>query len=113
VVGALCPVHQYVRVGKHSYIGGGTTITQNVMPFAKVCAVRDVHAYGANAIGLERRGFSKERVQAIRKAFRILLAAKLNTSQALDRIEREVDETEDVRLLMDFIRSSSERGIVK
>jgi UDP-N-acetylglucosamine acyltransferase len=112
VVGALCPVHQYVRIGRHSYIGGGSTITQNVMPFSKVCAVRDVHAYGANAVGLERRGFSKERVQAIRKAFRILLAAKLNTTQALERIEREVEQTDDVRLVAEFIRSS-ERGIVK
>ena len=67
------------------------------MPFAKTCAVRDVHAYGANSIGLERRGFSKERVQAIQRAFRVLLAAKLNTTQALERIEREVEQTEDVK----------------
>ena len=112
VVGALSPVHQFVTIGKHAYIGGGTTITQNVMPFAKACAVRDVHAYGANAIGLERRGFSKERVKAIQRAFRVLLAAKLNTTQALERIEREVEQTEDVKLLVEFIRKS-ERGIVK
>ncbi len=112
VVGALCPVHQFVRVGAHSYIGGGTTITQDVMPFAKTSAVRDVHAYGANSVGLERRGFSKERVRAIRNAFRVLLAAKLNTTQALERIEREVEQTEDVRMLVEFIRSS-ERGILK
>jgi UDP-N-acetylglucosamine acyltransferase len=112
VVGALCPVHQFVTIGAHSYVGGGTTITQNVMPFAKACAVRDVHAYGANAIGLERRGFSKERVRAIQRAFRVLLAAKLNTTQALERIEREVEQTEDVRLLVEFIRRS-ERGVVK
>ena len=112
VVGALCPVHQFVRVGAHSYIGGGTTITQNVMPFAKTSAVRDVHAYGANSVGLERRGFSKERVHAIKNAFRVLLAAKLNTTQALERIEREVEQTEDVKMLVEFIRSS-ERGILK
>jgi UDP-N-acetylglucosamine acyltransferase len=112
VVGALSPVHQFVRIGKHSYIGGATTITQDVMPFAKTCAVRDVHAYGANAIGLERRGFSKERVRAIQRAFRVLLAAKLNTTQALERIEREVEQTEDVKLLVEFIRSS-ERGVLK
>jgi UDP-N-acetylglucosamine acyltransferase len=112
VVGALCPVHQFVRVGAHSYIGGGTTITQDVMPFAKTCAVRDVHAYGANSVGLERRGFSKERVRAIKNAFRVLLAAKLNTSQALERIEREVEQTDDVRTLVEFIRTS-ERGIAK
>ena len=112
VVGALCPVHQFVRVGAHSYIGGGTTITQNVMPFAKTSAVRDVHAYGANSVGLERRGFSKERVHAIKNAFRVLLAAKLNTTQALERIEREVEQTEDVKMLVEFIRSSK-RGILK
>ena len=112
VVGALCPVHQFVRVGAHSYIGGGTTITQDVMPFAKTSAVRDVHAYGANSVGLERRGFSRERVRAIKSAFRVLLAAKLNTTQALERIEREVEQTEDVKLLVQFIRTS-ERGIVK
>jgi UDP-N-acetylglucosamine acyltransferase len=112
VVGALCPVHQFVTVGAHSYIGGGTTITQDVMPFAKTSAVRDVHAYGANSIGLERRGFSKERVRAIQRAFRVLLAAKLNTTQALERIEAEIEQTDDVRQLVEFIRKS-ERGVVK
>lgn len=112
VVGALCPVHQFVTIGAHSYVGGGTTITQNVMPFSKTCAVRDVHAYGANSVGLERRGFSKERVQQIKRAFRILLASKLNTTQALERIERECEWTEDVKLLVEFIRKS-ERGVLK
>jgi UDP-N-acetylglucosamine acyltransferase len=112
VVGALSPIHQFVRIGAHAYVGGGTVVTQNVMPFAKTCAVRDVHAYGANAIGLERRGFSKERVRAIQRAFRVLLAAKLNTTQALERIEREVEQTEDVKMLVEFIRKS-ERGVLK
>jgi UDP-N-acetylglucosamine acyltransferase len=109
---ALAPIHQFVRVGAHAYIGGGTVITQDVMPFSKTSAARDVHAYGANSIGLERRGFSKERVQAIQRAFRILLAAKLNTTQALERIEREVEQTEDVKELVEFIRKS-ERGVLK
>lgn len=112
VVGALCPVHQFVRIGAHSYIGGGTTITQNVLPFSKTSAVREVHAYGANAVGLERRGFSKERVRAIQHAFRILLAAKLNTSQAIERLRSEGNLTEDVESLISFIESS-ERGILK
>jgi UDP-N-acetylglucosamine acyltransferase len=112
VVGALSPIHQFVTIGAHSYIGGGTTITQNVMPFSKTCAVRDVHAYGANSIGLERRGFSKERVQAIQRAFRVLLAAKLNTTQALERIESEGEMTDDVKTLVEFIRKS-ERGVLK
>lgn len=112
VVGALCPVHQFVRVGAHSYIGGGTTITQDVLPFSKTSAVRDVHAYGSNAVGLERRGFSKERVRAIQLAFRILIASKLNTTQAIERIRSKGELTEDVKALLDFIESS-ERGILK
>ena len=59
VVGALCPVHQFVRIGAHSYIGGGTTITQDVLPFSMTSAARDTHAYGMNKVGLERRGFSQ------------------------------------------------------
>src|SRR6202044_1322830 len=58
VVGALCPVHQFVRIGAHSYIGGGTTITQSVLPFSMTSAARDTHAYGMSKVGLERRGFS-------------------------------------------------------
>jgi UDP-N-acetylglucosamine acyltransferase len=112
VVGALCPVHQFVRVGAHSYIGGGTTITQDVLPFSKTSAVREVHAYGANAVGLERRGFSKERVKKIQHAFRVLLASKLNTSQAIERIRSQGELGEDVEMLVKFIQSS-ERGILK
>jgi len=112
VVGALCPVHQFVRIGAHSYVGGGTTITQDVLPFSKTSAVREVHAYGANAVGLERRGFSKERVRAIQLAFRTLIASKLNTTQAIERIRSKGGVTEDVEVLLKFIESS-ERGILK
>ena len=112
VVGALCPVHQFVRVGAHSYIGGGTTITQDVLPFSKTSAVREVHAYGANAVGLERRGFSRDRVRAIQLAFRTLIASKLNTTQAIERIRSKGDVTEDVEMLLKFIESS-ERGVLK
>ncbi|HWR35848.1 MAG TPA: acyl-ACP--UDP-N-acetylglucosamine O-acyltransferase [Clostridia bacterium] len=112
VVGALCPVHQFVRVGKHAYIGGGTTITQDVLPFSKTSAVRDVHAYGANYVGLERRGFSSDRVRKIQRAFRILLASKLNTTQAIERIRSNGDLSEEVEMLLRFIESS-ERGVLK
>ncbi len=112
VVGALCPVHQFVRIGAHSYIGGGTTITQDVLPFSKTSSVREVHAFGANSLGLERRGFSKERVRKIQHAFRLLLAAKLNTSQAIARLRSEGELGEDVEMLVRFIETS-ERGILK
>ena len=112
VVGAMCPVHQYVRIGAHSYIGGGTTITKDVLPFSKTVAARDTHAYGLNALGLERRGFSKERIRKIHHAYKVLLASKLNTSQALERLKADSNGGEDVEMLIRFIESS-ERGVIK
>jgi UDP-N-acetylglucosamine acyltransferase len=112
VVGALCPVHQFVRIGAHSYIGGGTTITQSVLPFSMTSAARDTHAYGMNKVGLERRGFSKERIAKIHHAYKILLASKMNTSQALEKLKSEPDHGEDVDMLIRFIESS-ERGVIK
>ena len=112
VVGALCPVHQFVRIGAHSYIGGGTTITQDVLPFSMTSAARETHAYLMNKVGLQRRGFSKERIAKIHHAYKVLLASKMNTSQALERLKSETDRGEDVDMLIRFIEGS-ERGIIK
>ena len=111
-VGALCPVHHFVRIGTHAFIGGGTTITRDVLPFSKTSAERGTHAYGLNAVGLERRGFTKERIRKIHHAYRLLLAAKLNTSQALAKLKAESDRGDDVDLLIQFIEAS-ERGVIK
>jgi UDP-N-acetylglucosamine acyltransferase len=111
-VGALCPVHHFVRIGTHAFVGGGTTITRDVLPFSKTASERGTHAYGLNAIGLERRGFSKERIRKIHHAYKLLLASKLNTTQALEKLKAESDRGEDVDLLMRFIEAS-ERGVVK
>jgi len=112
VVGALCPVHQFVRIGAHSYIGGGTTITQDVLPFSMTSAARDTHAYGMNKVGLERRGFSRERIGKIHHAYKVLLASKMNTSQALEKLKAESDRGEDVERIIQFIEAS-ERGVIK
>jgi UDP-N-acetylglucosamine acyltransferase len=111
-VGALCPVHHFVRIGAHSFIGGGTTVTRDVLPFSKTAAERGTHAYGINAIGLERHGFSKDRIRKIHHAYKLLLASKLNTSQALEKLKSEADRGEDVEMLIRFIEAS-ERGVVK
>jgi UDP-N-acetylglucosamine acyltransferase len=112
VVGALCPVHQFVRIGAHSYIGGGTTITQDVLPFSMTSASRETHAYGMNKVGLQRRGFSKERIAKIHHAYKILLASKMNTSQALEKLKAETNRGEDVDMLIRFVERA-ERGIIK
>jgi len=112
VVGALCPVHQFVRIGAYSYIGGGTTITQDVLPFSLTSARREVHAFGMNSVGLARKGFSKERLRKIHSAFRLLLNSKMNIGEALARLKAENDLGEDVERLLKFVESS-ERGILK
>jgi UDP-N-acetylglucosamine acyltransferase len=112
VVGALCPVHHFVHIGAYAFIGGGTTITRDVLPFSKTSAARDTHAYGLNAIGLARQGFSKERIAKIHHAYKVLLASKLNTSQALGKLKAESDRGEDVEMLIKFIEAS-ERGVIK
>jgi UDP-N-acetylglucosamine acyltransferase len=111
-VGALCPVHHFVRIGAHSFVGGGTTVTRDVLPFSKTVAARDTHAYGLNALGLERCGFSKERIRKIHHAYKILLASKLNTTQALEKLKSEADRGQDVDMLIRFIEAS-ERGVIK
>src|SRR5262249_44875623 len=111
-VGAFCPVHQFVRVGAHSYTGGGTVITRDVLPFSRTSAEREAKAYGVNSIGLQRKGFSKERIQNIQGAFRVLIGSKLNTTQAVEKLKAEGDLGEDVEKLLRFIESST-RGVIK
>jgi UDP-N-acetylglucosamine acyltransferase len=109
-LGAFCPVHQHCVLGTHAFIGGGTIVTQDVLPFSLTAAKRENHAYGINKVGLRRKGLSKERLDRLERAFRLLLAAKLNTSQALEKM-REI-EGEDVAMVVQFIERS-ERGVIK
>jgi UDP-N-acetylglucosamine acyltransferase len=111
-IGAFCPVHQFCRIGRYAYIGASTVITQDVPPFSKVVTERETKSFGINAIGLERRGFSAERLQALKRAYRFLLGSKLNTSQALAEMRKSLGDSADVQELVKFIEGA-ERGIVK
>ena len=111
-VGAFCPVHQFCRLGRYAYIGASTVITQDVPPFSKIVTARETKNYGLNAIGLERREFSAERLQALKQAYRLLLRSRLNTSQALAEMKKTLGDSADVQELIRFIEGA-ERGIVK
>jgi UDP-N-acetylglucosamine acyltransferase len=111
-VGAFCTIHQFCRVGRYAYIGALTAITQDVPPFSKVVQARDVRSFGVNAIGLERHGFSPERIKTIERAYRLLLRSKLNTTQAIERMRATLNGSEDVSELIQFIEGA-ERGLVK
>ena len=111
-VGAFSPVHQFCRIGHYAYVGACTVITQDVPPFSRVVTERETHCYGVNTVGLERRGFDRERLDTIEKAFRLLLRSKLNTSQALEQIRAQLNGSSDIRELVEFIESA-QRGLHK
>lgn len=111
-VGAFSAVHQFCRVGEHAFVGGGSMITQDVMPYAKTVASRDNRSYGINTIGLERKGFSKETVEALQRAYKILIRSKLRADEALQKIEEELGNFPEARYLVEFVRTSK-RGIIR
>jgi UDP-N-acetylglucosamine acyltransferase len=112
VVGAFTGLHQFVRVGRHAMIGGYSVVTQDVLPFATTVSERENRVFGANRIGLERRGFTAVQIEPLQQAMRLLTRAGLNTTQAVERIRAEVAETPEVRELLDFI-TTSQRGFIK
>jgi UDP-N-acetylglucosamine acyltransferase len=112
VVGAGSAIHQFCRIGRHAMIGGYSVVTQDVLPFSTTSGKREIKVYGENKTGLERRGFSAESIEALHKAFRLLSRSKLNTSQALEKIQAEVGTSPEVSELLKFISESS-RGFIK
>jgi UDP-N-acetylglucosamine acyltransferase len=113
VVCAFSLVHQFTRIGQHSYIGANTVITQDVLPFSMVVAPRGTRCYGINSVGLERRGYPPERIKALEQAFRFLLRSKLNTAQAVEKMRGTLTHSTDVLLLIQFIESATGRGLTK
>jgi UDP-N-acetylglucosamine acyltransferase len=111
-VGAFTVVHQFCRVGRYAYIGASSVITQDVPPFSRVVTERETKSYGVNTIGLERKGFSKERLQTLQRAFRLLNRSKLNTTQALAQMRTQLADSPDVQELIRFVETA-ERGIIK
>lgn len=112
VIGASTGVHQFCRIGRHAIIGGYSVITQDVMPFSNTVTEREARVFGANRIGLDRRGFTTDTIEGLQTALRLLTRSGLNTSQAVARIHEEVPQTPEVLELMEFI-ASSERGVIK
>jgi UDP-N-acetylglucosamine acyltransferase len=111
-IGGLSAIHQFCRIGTHAMIGSYSVIKQDVLPYSVTAASHQAEVYGANRIGLERSGYSPEAIEPLQNTFRILTRAGLNTTQALTRIEEEVPQTNEVKELLEFIRTS-QRGFVK
>ncbi len=111
-IGAFSPVHQFCRLGRYAYIGACTVITQDVVPFSLIVTERETRCFGPNTIGLERKGFSAERVKKLQEAFKLLVRSKKNTTQALEEMRERMADSADVKELIAFAETAK-RGIVK
>jgi UDP-N-acetylglucosamine acyltransferase len=110
-VGAYSGVHQFCRIGREAYVGGYSVVVKDALPFALTVG-NHARCYGLNTTGMKRRGYSREVISSLHRAFHLLLSSKLNTSQALEKINEEIREVPEVEALVQFIESS-QRGVVK
>ncbi|RKX20006.1 MAG: acyl-[acyl-carrier-protein]--UDP-N-acetylglucosamine O-acyltransferase [Candidatus Zixiibacteriota bacterium] len=109
IIGGVVPVHQFVKIGAHAMIGGGYRVPQDICPFA-LAGGYPLKIVGLNRVGLSRRGFRTETLQILQKAFKILFFSGLNRTQAVERIKAELEQIDEIRLILDFIKNST-RGI--
>ena len=110
-LGAYAGIHQFCRVGEYAFIGGYSVVVKDALPYARTVG-NHARCYGQNTLGLRRSGFSNEEIRRITHAFRLLLAAKLNTSQAVEVIKRELSGWPEIDYMIAFIEGSK-RGVTK
>lgn len=110
-IGAFSAIHQFCRVGEHAFLGGFTAASKDCLPYMRTVGNRPAKCYGPNTIGLERKGFSEDRRRALKKLWHHFRDPKMNTARAVERIQDELGDQEDVKLVLDFMASSS-RGVI-
>ena len=111
IFGGMSAIHQFTRVGTYAFVGGGSRVSLDIVPFAKASGDRAT-LYGVNTIGLKRNGFTKEHIARIDKAFRILFKQGLLLKEALRALEQEYPDTLEIIRLVTFLRSTR-RGIAR
>ena len=111
ILGGLTAVHQFCKVGAHAFLAGGAIVTRDVPPYVMV-AGNPSAPHAVNSEGLKRRGYTEDQVRAIREAYRLVYRCDLKLSEALERLEPVAAERPEVRLFVDFIRSST-RSIIR
>ena len=110
IIGGLSAVHQFVRIGKHAMIGGMSGIEHDVIPYGSVIGNR-AKLSGLNIVGLKRRGFSREEIHDLRKAYRLIFALEGTLAERLDDVAEDFGQNEPVMEIVDFIRADSTRAI--
>jgi UDP-N-acetylglucosamine acyltransferase len=112
IIGGLTGIHQFTRIGAHAIIGGASAVSKDVPPFV-MASGNYAKLYGLNIIGLKRRGFKEESIQALKKAYRIVFRSSLLLSVAIAKVKAEVNDFPEVRQFVEFIETRSARGITR
>ena len=110
-VGGLVAIHQFVKIGDHSYIGGKSAVVKDVPPYVIASGDR-ASLHGLNSVGMKRHDFSKAALNELKKAYRIVFRIGLTVQQAVEKVESEVEPIPEVHNFMNFIRNSS-RGVTR
>ena len=110
-VGAYSGVHQFCRIGIEAFVGGYSVVVKDAPPYA-IIQGNHARCFGLNRVGVKRRGYSKDTIEKLHRAYHLLLSAKLNTTQAVEKIKAEITGSPEVDILVDFIETSK-RGVVK
>ncbi len=111
IIGGGTVIHQFSLIGEHAMIGGGFRVTQDILPYS-IVAGYPLRCLGINSIGMKRRGLPEETIAILKRLFRYLMSKKMNTTQALEKIEREIEKIPEVVNVLDFL-NKSERGVIK
>ena len=111
IIGGMSAVHQFVRIGSHAILSGGSLALKDVPPYAKT-ARYPLSYSGVNSVGMKRRGFSVEKIREIQEIFRVIFLKHYNVTQALSYLEAEFDVTDERDEIIQFVRDSK-RGIMK
>jgi len=109
-MGGLCAVHQFTRIGRYSFVGGGGVVTKDIIPYGSVWG-NHAHLEGLNLVGLKRRGFSREAINALRAAYRLLFADEGTFQERLDDVAETHAGTPEVMEIVDFIRADANRPL--
>ena len=110
ILSGLSAVHQFARIGRHSFIGGMSRVAKDIPPFLKAVG-SPVKLYGLNTIGLQRSGMDDATILELKRAYRLLFRSDLNITQAIERAQGELDQLPEVQELIRFVEAS-ERGVV-
>jgi UDP-N-acetylglucosamine acyltransferase len=109
-MGGLCAVHQFTRIGRYSFVGGGGVVTKDIIPYGSVWG-NHAHLEGLNLVGLKRRGFTREAINALRAAYRLLFADEGTFQERLDDVAEAHAGTPEVMEIVDFIRAEANRPL--